>query len=719
MEPRDNPARIGVDIGGTFTDLVWVDEATGSARVGKLLTTPKDPSQAVEEGVVSLLHEAGAAAATVRALIHGTTLATNALIERKGARVGLLATAGFRDAVEIGREGRYDMYDLFIDPPVPLVPRQLRIEVSERVQADGSVLRPLDPAQARAAVAQLGALGVEAIAICLLHAYRNPVHERALVALCAELLPGVPVSCSSDVVPEIREYERTSTTSANVYVMPMMSRYLDDLERKLQELGIPGRLYVMMSAGGIATPETAKRVPIRLVESGPAAGALAAARMARQVGEERLLSFDMGGTTAKACVIDRGEPQLAREFEVARADRFKKGSGLPIRVPVVELIEIGAGGGSIARVDRMGLLKVGPDSAGADPGPACYGLGGREPTVTDADLLLGYLDAEFFLGGRMRLDVDAARRAVLEHVARPMGLELTEAAWGIHRVVNENMASAARVHGIERGKDLRGYPLFAFGGAGPVHAWHVGRILRVPRVLVPYGAGALSAYGLLAAPLAFDFVRTAPQRLASADWALINRLFEEMETEGRRIVRGAGVADRDVTVRRSAEMRYFGQGHEVDVQIPLGPLGPASLATITASFEAAYRQLYSRTPQGVPLEALNWRTVVSGPAPDLLGEPAGGGSAGAASGSSAGGGSAGAISGPPQMKSSRKAYFPEIGGYVEIPVYDRYAVGPGSRLAGPAIVEERESTTVVGPGAAIAVDAHRTLVAVPAAGEGR
>jgi N-methylhydantoinase A len=706
MEPRGNPARIGVDIGGTFTDLVWVDETTGSVRVGKLLTTPKDPSQAVEEGVVSLLHEAGAAAAAVRALIHGTTLATNALIERKGARVGLLATAGFRDAVEIGREGRYDMYDLFIEPPVPLVPRQLRIEVSERIQADGSVLRPLDEAQARGAIAQLGALGVEAIAICLLHAYRNPVHERALAGLCAELLPGVPISCSSDVVPEIREYERTSTTSANVYVMPLMSRYLDDLEHKLQEMGIPGRLYIMMSAGGIATPETAKRVPIRLVESGPAAGALAAARIARQVGLDRLLSFDMGGTTAKACVIDRGEPLLAREFEVARADRFKKGSGLPIRVPVVEMIEIGAGGGSIARVDRMGLLKVGPDSAGADPGPACYGLGGREPTVTDADLLLGYLDADFFLGGRMRLDVDAARGAILERVARPMGLGLTEAAWGIHRVVNENMAGAARVHGIERGKDLRGYPLFAFGGAGPVHAWYVGRILRVPRVLVPYGAGALSAYGLLAAPLAFDFVRTAPQRLASADWALINRLFEEMETEGRRILRGAGVADQDVTVRRRAEMRYFGQGHEVDVQIPPGTLGPASLETITASFEAAYRLLYSRIPQGVPLEALNWRAVVSGPAPDLLGE-------------SEAGGSAGAISGPPQLKKHRAAYFPEAAGYVETPVYDRYALGPGSRLAGPAIVEERESTTVVGPGAVITVDAHRILIATPAAAEGR
>jgi N-methylhydantoinase A len=465
----------------------------------------------------------------------------------------------------------------------------------------------------------------------------------------------------------------------------------------------------MMSAGGIATPETAKRVPIRLVESGPAAGALAAARMARQVGLDRLLSFDMGGTTAKACVIDRGEPLLAREFEVARADRFKKGSGLPIRVPVVELIEIGAGGGSIARVDRMGLLKVGPDSAGADPGPACYGLGGQEPTVTDADLVLGYLDANFFLGGRMRLDVEAARRAITERVARPMGLPLTEAAWGIHRVVNENMAAAARVHGIERGKDLRGYPLFAFGGAGPVHAWQVGRILRVPRVLVPFGAGALSAYGLLAAPLAFDFVRTAPQRMAAADWTLINRLFEEMEAEGRRIVRGAGVADREVKVRRSAEMRYLGQGHEVEVEIPEGPLGPGSLEAITAAFEAAYRLLYSRTPQGVPLEALNWRAVVSGPRPEFPG-------AGASRPAPADAGG-GAAAGPP--KGRRPAYFPGGSGFVDTPVYDRYALAPGSRLSGPAIVEERESTTVIGPGAVMTVDEHRTLIAEPASGETR
>ncbi|MBI2529509.1 MAG: hydantoinase/oxoprolinase family protein [Candidatus Rokubacteria bacterium] len=696
--PPPTSARIGVDIGGTFTDLVWVDETTGAVHVGKLLTTPKDPAQAVEQGVVALLHEARGAPVAVRTLIHGTTLATNALIERQGARTGLLATAGFRDTLEIGREGRYDMYDLFIDPPAPLVPRHLRLEVPERLLPDGSVLRPLDEEAARAAVAALLTQGVEAIAVSLLHAYRNPAHERALAALVAGLAPGLPVSCSSEVVPEIREFERTSTTVANVYVMPLMARYLDDLERKLAEMGIPGNFYVMLSSGGIATPETARRVPIRLVESGPAAGALAAARAARQMGAERLLSFDMGGTTAKACVIDGGRPLVAREFEVARADRFKKGSGLPIRVPVIEMIEIGAGGGSIARVDRMGLLKVGPRSAGADPGPACYALGGTEPTVTDADLLLGYLDPDFFLGGRMRLDAEAARRAVEERVARPMGLSLMEAAWGIHRVVNENMAAAARIHGIERGRDLRAYPLFAFGGAGPVHAWNVGRILKAPCVLIPFAAGAISAYGLLAAPLAFDFVRTAPQPLDRADWDRVNELFAEMEAEGRQVLSRAGVAERDMAFRRSAEMRYLGQGHEVEAPVPGGPLGPQSLAPLTAAFEEAYRMLYSRTPMGVPIEALNWRVVVSGPTPSVP----------ATEGVAEGPGAAGT---EPEVKTRRRAYFPEAGGHADTPVYDRYALRHGMRIGGPAIIEERESTTIIGPGAIVHVDERLTLVA--------
>jgi N-methylhydantoinase A len=687
-------ARLGVDIGGTFTDLVVVDETTGAVRVGKVLTTPKDPAHGVEQGVQALLGDAGVAAGAVHAVVHGTTLATNALIERKGARTALLTTAGFRDTLEIRSEGRYDMYDLFIDPPAPLVPRHLRREVSERLLADGRVLRPLDEAAARRVVIALADEGVEALAICLLHAYVNPVHERRLAAIVRDVAPDLPVSCSSDVVPEIREYERTSTTSANVYVVPLMARYLHDLEQRLVDLGLPGQLYVMQSSGGIALPEEARRLPIRLVESGPAAGALAAAQAARERGESRLLSFDMGGTTAKACVIDDGAPLVAREFEVARADRFKKGSGLPVRVPVIEMIEIGAGGGSIARVDRLGLLKVGPDSASADPGPACYGLGGRLPTVTDADLILGYLDGEFFLGGRMRLDRQAAARAIEEQVGRPLGLDLTHAAWGIHRLVNENMAAAARIHGIERGKDLRAYPLFAFGGAGPVHCWQVAKILRVPRILLPFGAGAMSAYGLLAAPLAFDFVRTRHEHLDSADWPALNRLLAEMEADGRERLARAGVAGADVRVKRVAEMRYLGQGHEVEATLPSGTLSDESLAAITSSFEAAYRMLYHRLPQGVPIEALNWRVTTAGPAPHVTMHPA----------ATAGGGARGAL------KGTRRAWFPEADAYVDTPVYDRYALEPGAELSGPLIVEERESTAVVGPGGRCRIDASLTLV---------
>jgi N-methylhydantoinase A len=687
-------ARFGVDIGGTFTDLVVIDERTGAIRVGKVLTTAKDPAHGVEQGVQSLLEEAGVDPARVHAVAHGTTLATNALIERKGARTALLTTQGFRDALEIRREGRYDMYDLLIDPPAPLVPRHLRFEVPERLLPDGSVLRPLDEAAARRVISQLVDAGVEALAICLLHAYLNPAHERRLAELVRQAAPHLAVSCSSDVVPEIREYERTSTTTANVYVVPLMARYLEDLERRLAGLGVPGQLYVMQSSGGIALPPLARRLPIRLVESGPAAGALAAGQAARERGDSRLLSFDMGGTTAKACVIDGGAPLVAREFEVARADRFKKGSGLPIRVPVIEMIEIGAGGGSIARVDRMGLLKVGPDSAGADPGPACYNLGGRQPTVTDADLLLGYLDAEFFLGGRMRLDRGAAERAVSEHVARPLGLDTTAAAWGIHRVVNESMAAAARIHGIERGRDLRAYPLFAFGGAGPVHCWQVARILKVPRILLPFGAGAMSAWGLLAAPLSFDFVRTVRARLDQADWDALNRLFTEMEDEGRELLARAGVASDAARVSRIAEMRYVGQGHEVEAPMPSGQLAANVLPTITASFEEAYRALYHRLPQGVPIEALNWRVTVSGPPPHLA----------------FGGAGATGRSAVDAVKTTRRAWFAEAPGWMETPVYDRYALGPGASFDGPAIVEERESTAVIGPGARCRVDEGLTIV---------
>lgn len=699
--------RLGVDIGGTFTDLVLVNEREEVVRVGKLLTTSREPAAAVDAGLQEMLTEAQVPAEALSAIVHGTTLATNALIERKGARTGLLTTRGFRDVVEIGREGRYDMYDIFIDAPSPLVPRHLRREVQERVGPDGTVTAPLDEADARAAIGGLLDDGVEAVAICLLHAYRDPTHERSLAALVEELAPELPVSYSSEIVPEIRELERASTTIANVYVKPLVSAYLTQLEQRLHELGVGAPLYVMLSSGGIALPEMAKRVPIRLVESGPAAGAIAAASVAAQMNEPRLLSFDMGGTTAKACVIDDGEPLVSQEFEVAREDRFKKGSGLPMRIPVIEMIEIGAGGGSIAHVDRMGLLKVGPESAGAEPGPACYGRGGDRPTVTDADLLLGYLDPEFFLGGKMRLDVDASRRAIQSSVSEPLGLDLIAGAWGIHRVVNENMAAAARIHGIERGKDLRSYPLFAFGGAGPVHAFHVARILRVPRLLVPFGAGASSALGLLRAPLKFDFVRTAPGELRQLDWSSINGLFEEMEAEGRKILADASVAEEAVTIERTAEMRYIGQGHEVEVSVPAGALSEGSCETLEAAFEAAYRTLYGRVADGVSIEALSWRVVASGP------NPADAGFEG---------------SGPPpkaagkdiderrnadvaaSLKGHRRAYFGDEAGFVDTPVYDRYGLEAGARFDGPAIVEESESTVIVGPESRVTVDGRRTLI---------
>src|SRR5689334_6242025 len=472
---RSNPSlRVGVDIGGTFTDLILIDDSSGELTVGKVLTTPADPSRAVADVISEALQRANAEPAAVEHVIHGTTLVTNAVIERKGARTALLTTKGFRDAYEIAREHRYDLYDLFLEMPQPLVPRYLRLEVDERVYADGSIARAPDQDAVARLVAELRDKDIEAVAICFMHSYANPAHEQLVGAIVGEIAPGMRVSLSSDVVPEIREYERTSTTVVNVYVQELVETYLNELVQRLKRLGIEGELLLMLSSGGISTVETATRFPLRLLESGPAGGALASAYFGRLAGENDLLAFDMGGTTAKLCVIEDGKPLTSTEFEVDRKYRFKAGSGLPVKTPVVELIEIGAGGGSIARVDSLGLLKVGPDSAGADPGPACYGRGGRQPTVTDADLLLGYLDPGFFLGGRLQLDRPAAEAAIGSKIAEPLGMSSVRAAWGIHQLVNEGMASAARVHAIERGKDPRGLPLFAFGGAGPGHGFGVG-----------------------------------------------------------------------------------------------------------------------------------------------------------------------------------------------------------------------------------------------------
>jgi N-methylhydantoinase A len=686
--------RAGIDIGGTFTDLVLLDDSTGERALGKVLTTPDDPSEAVEKGLVELLEREDVAATQLNTIIHGTTLVTNALIERKGVRTALLTTEGFRDAVAIGTEHRYDMYDIFIEKPEPLVPRNLRYGVRERSLDDGSVLLELDEEQVRSISAELREREVRAVAVSFLHSFRNPAHERRVAEILAEEAPEITVSLSSEVAPEIREYERTSTTIANVYVRPLVERYLQDLEERLRRLGFEGSLYIMLSNGGTASVETAREFPVRLLESGPAAGALAAAFYGQETGFSEVLSFDMGGTTAKACLIEGGEPLTSSEYEVARVYRFKKGSGLPVKTSVIEMIEIGAGGGSIARVGALNLPKVGPESAGAEPGPACYGRGGGEPTVTDADLLLGYLDPDFFLGGKMRLDRDAALRAIEEKIARPLGLDTAEAAWGIHQVVNENMANAARVHAIERGKDPRAYPLFAFGGAGPVHAYRVARTLGVPGFVAPLGAGATSAFGFLCAPLSFDLVRSLYGRLDELDWSEVNGALESLESEGRDLLRASGVADADIRVRRLCEMRYTGQGHEVTVELPDGKLGPDDAGRLTALYRKEYRRLYNREGPDVPLEALTWRLEVVAPRPEIRLEGEEGSS----------------HTSDEAQKGAREIYLPEDGGFREVPVYDRYRLEPGAIFEGPAVVEERESTVVLGPEGRARIDAARNLI---------
>lgn len=685
--------RIGVDVGGTFTDVLLVDDSSGVFHVAKTLTTSDDPSIGVLQAISSGLEGAGIGASELRNVIHGTTLVTNAIIQRAGAPTALLTTRGFRDVLDIAREHRYDMYDLLLELPRPLVSRENRFEVDERILADGTVHRALDLTQVDAALVEIERRGLRAVAICFLHSFRNSSHERLAAARIQERAPALRVSISSEVAGEIREYERTSTTVANAYVQELLDEYLGRLETGLGDIGFSGHLLIMLSNGGAATVETARRFPVRMIESGPAAGALAAAHVGLLSGRPNLLSFDMGGTTAKACLIEDGKPFTTSEFEVDRIYRFKQGSGLPIKAPAIDLIEIGAGGGSIARVDRFGLIKVGPESAGAAPGPACYGLGGDRPTVTDADLVLGYLDPDFFLGGRMRLDRTAAERAIDTHVARPLGLSLEAAAWAIHQTVNESMASAARMHAVERGKDVRSYPLFAFGGAGPVHAFHVARILRLREVIAPFAAGVGSTLGFLAAPISFDFVRGAAGILDRLDWVEIDRLYQEMEDEARELLASAQVPREAMSITRSCDMRLAGQAHQIDVPVPPGKLTAERTSTIRKAFDETYLRLFKRAAPGVPVEALNWRLSVAGPRPGLHTPRATGASDARAA-----------------VKGRRPVYLPERGDFILVPVYDRYRLGQGATIGGPAIVEERESTVVIGLGGHAAVDAWSNLV---------
>jgi N-methylhydantoinase A len=682
---------LAVDIGGTFTDVVLLDTHGTGTVVEKVLTTPKEPAAGVLDAVRRALARAGVAARHVRYVIHGTTLVTNALIERKGATTGLITTAGHEDALEIGRETRYDAYDLALEKPDPLVPPPRRLGLTARLMADGHERTPLSLAEVDDLLPRLRAEGVQAVAVSLLHAYRNPAHERAVHAHLAERAPDLRVSLSSVVSPEIREYERTSTTVANAYVLGVVEAYLRSLTDLLRAEGFAGQLLLMLSSGGTCTVETACRVPIRLVESGPAGGAMAAAHHARASGARRIMAFDMGGTTAKICLIDDGEPQITREFEVARVWRFKRGSGLPLLVPVVELIEIGAGGGSIAHIDCMGLPKVGPESAGSDPGPACYGRGGERPTVTDANLVLGYLDPDYFLGGVMSLDRRAAEAAIRRHVAEPLRLSLEDAAFGVHAIVTENMANAALMHAVERGKEIAAYDLYAFGGAAPMHVCPLADRLGAATVVVPPGAGVRSCFGFLASPLAFEVTRSRGVRLEQIDFDEIAAILDALETEARAPLALAGVMDSTVTVRRFVEMRYRGQGYEVDVPVPSGRPDLTWLAALTAAFERVYRAYYRHVPSGLPMEAVTWRVRAQSPVPSLPLPRAPGGDR-------------------PSPKGERSVWLSAESGFERAAVWNRYALGPGWRSHGPTVIEEIESTTIVTPAFDVAVDAALNLV---------
>jgi N-methylhydantoinase A len=689
--------RIGVDIGGTFTDFVMLDTELGTLRNEKLLTTPDDPSRAVLDGVGRLLAAAGIGSDQIAQVIHGTTLVANALIERKGVRTALVTTRGFRDVLQVGLEWRYDTYDLSLELPPPLARRDHCFEVDERLDANGSVVEALDEDSVRAVGERLREERIEAVGICLLHAFRNPSHEQRVEAILREVCPGLVTCTSSDVVPEIGEYERMSTTLGNAYVLPIFERYVARIAQGLRAIGIQHPLYLVLSDGGTVHERTAIRHPIRLVQSGPAGGVQATTRYGQAAGERDIFCFDMGGTTAKACLIDQGEPLRGTEFEVARVFRFKKGSGLPLRIPVIDMIEIGAGGGSIARVDRLGLLQVGPDSSSADPGPACYGRGGQDPTVTDADLVLGYLGADSFLGGDMRLDVAAARAAIGKRIGEPLGLTVEQAAWGIHNLVNENMARASVIHALEKARRISDYAMLPIGGAGPVHAAHIARKLGVSRVICPLGAGVASAFGFLAAPTSFSFVRGRLEALSSLDFQSLNALLDEIEAEGRGMLADAGVGGDAVSVSLAAAMRYVGQGYEIDVDLGREAVRQGDRQAMSDAFGRTYERYFGRVEPEVQIEVVSWRMVVSGPRAEIdlaRARPL----------------SVGAQDVPVTPRAWRDAWFEEHGRFVSTPVHDRYGFVVGTTIEGPALIEERESTVVVPPRATARCDASLNLI---------
>ena len=691
-----NPAadwRLAVDIGGTFTDVVLLDGSSGRVVVDKTLTTPRAPLDGVRRGVQAVLGKAGVQPRQITApIVHATTLITNALIEGKVGRAALVTTRGFGDTLLIRNEHRYDMYDLQIEFPDPPIGRHLVFELDERTRADASVAVAPAAADLDQLAAAIDGAGVEAVAVCLLNSYANPTNERAVAEHLTKALD-LPVCISSDISPQIREYPRMITTACNAVTMPVIGPYLDELTRWLRTEGFGGGVLMMLSNGGVVAADEAKRAPIRLVESGPAAGALAGVWFARRLQLERLLCFDMGGTTAKSCLIEQFEPELTNTFEVARIYRFKKGSGFPVSVPSVDLVEIGAGGGSLARRDDLGLLKVGPESAGAEPGPACYGRGGNRPAVTDADVLLGYLDPAYFLGGDMPLDRIAAQRAA-GSLAASLDLDAVETAAGIHDVVNQHMAAAARMHAVEQGVDLSGVPLIAFGGAGPVHACAVAELLESPQVIFPVNASVLSAFGTLVSPVRIDLARSLVRLLDVVVAEERDRLLDELRDEGRRVLAAAGVPAGAVQFRYGIDARYAGQGNEITLWVGEGEEFSIPPDAISAQFDAEYRRIYGLSIPDVPIEAVTWRlsatAALAAVEPPLA---------------------AASTSSPARTDRRRAVKFTRGEPEESTPVYRRAELPAGSTLSGPAIVEERETTAVIRPGWAVQVARDGSLIA--------
>ena len=686
----DQSYRFAFDIGGTFTDCVLLG-SEGSVLTAKVLSDHDNVVGPILAGLKQMLQTNGLDIRQVSDVVVGaTTAVTNLVIERKGAVTGLITTKGFRDVIEIGREIRYDLYDLTAPGPDPVIPRNLRAEIDERLDAAGNVLRAPSDSEIEQVIGDLISRGAQSIAVCLLHSFTNPEHEQKVKKVLMRISPQVPISLSSEVLGELREYERSVATVLNAYVMPMVGSYLSTIENGLRAAGVRATLRIMQSNGGVISRELGERMPIRMLESGPAAGALGAAHAAKLAEMPDVLAFDMGGTTAKACLIADGKPSVTTDFEAARLQRFKKGSGLPVRLPTVDLIEIGAGGGSIAHIDSTGLLKVGPHSAGSNPGPACYGLGGQRPTVTDAALLMGYLDPQGNLSGAVTLRPDLAQAAMYEHIAKPLGMSVIEAANGIHRIVCEHMAAAAKIHAVEKGQDVRRYTLLAFGGAGPIHAREVARRSGCNEVLVPANAGVFSAFGLLVAPIKVDTVRTRFTRLESIDWDACEALMIEMQAYLRDQLRSAGVADEQMRFRRTADMRYVGQGFEVETELP-ARLHAGELSALESRFNHAYEALFGSFLNNQKTEIVNWRVE------------------GYANISSVSGKHALAVNRHAAQTRTRQAYFPDIQAFVETPVIHESALIAGQRYEGPALIEQAGSTVVVGPGDAYGLDAYGNI----------